>query len=194
MRDARTRTVLTLIGFVSCGLILAGQQAAPAAGRYTAAQAAAGRTTYQAQCSACHQPDLKGQGDAAQLAGSEFIDAWGRRTTRELLSFMQLTMPPARPGGLSPEEYASVAAFILQSNSAAAGNQPLTAIQSRHQHHRQRQAPAVAAQGRRGATPAPPQAAEDRRGRRRSSDGRRRGQNYVPVTDAMLRNPDRAIG
>ncbi len=104
-----------------------GPTGGPAAGRYTAAQAAAGRTTYQAQCSSCHQPDLKGQGDAAQLAGSEFIDSWGRRSTRELLSFMQLTMPPARPGALSPEEYANVAAFILQSNGASAGNQPLTA-------------------------------------------------------------------
>src|SRR5438093_1206508 len=44
---------------------LAGQQA-PAGARFTAAQAAEGRTTYQAQCSTCHQPDLKGQGAAAQ--------------------------------------------------------------------------------------------------------------------------------
>ncbi len=40
---------------------------------------------------------------------------------------MQLTMPPQRPGALSADEYASIAAFILQSNGAPAGNQPLTA-------------------------------------------------------------------
>ena len=75
---------------------------------------------------AATSPDLKGSGDAAQLAGSEFMDAWGRRTTRELLSFMQLTMPPTRPGALSQEEYLNIAAFILQSNGALAGNSALT--------------------------------------------------------------------
>src|SRR5262249_31903690 len=113
MRDSSTQPLLVLIALASSGLMLAGQQGG-GAGRYTAAQAAAGRTTYQAQCASCHQPDLKGAGDAAPLAGSEFIEAWGRRSTRELLSFMQLTMPPSRPGGLSAEEYANVAAFILQ--------------------------------------------------------------------------------
>ncbi len=48
------------------------------------------------------------------------MDAWGRRTTRELLSFMQLTMPPTRPGALSQEEYLNIAAFVLQSNGAVA--------------------------------------------------------------------------
>ena len=43
------------------------------------------------------------------------------------VSFMQLTMPPTRPGGLSQEEYVNIAAFILQSNGAPAGNQLLTA-------------------------------------------------------------------
>ncbi|MEP7305057.1 MAG: PQQ-binding-like beta-propeller repeat protein [Acidobacteriota bacterium] len=194
MRDARTQTVLALIGFVSCGLILAGQQAAPAAGRYTAAQAAAGRTVYQAQCSACHQPDLKGQGDAAQLAGSEFIDSWGRRSTRELLSFMQLTMPPARPGALSPEEYANVAAFILQSNGAAAGNQTLTAAtEVTINSIANGQAPPVAAQAQRGAAPAPAAAAGRGRGAAAPPVGvtvAGEVKNYVAVTDAMLRNPD----
>src|SRR5262245_36537265 len=124
MRDRRTRLLLVLTAMASFGLILSGQ--GPAAGRYTAAQAAAGRTTYQAQCASCHLPDLRGSGDAAPLAGTEFMDAWGRRTARELLSFMQLTMPPTRPGGLSQDEYVNVAAFILQSNGAPAGNQALT--------------------------------------------------------------------
>src|SRR4029453_1377942 len=125
MRHFRIQPVLVLIAIASCSLMLAGQQPAP--GRYTAAQAAAGRTIYLAQCAACHLPDLKGAGDAAPLAGAEFMDAWGRRSTSELLSFMQLTMPPQRPGALSADEYAGIAAFILQSNGAPAGNQPLTA-------------------------------------------------------------------
>src|SRR4029079_17971270 len=103
----------------------AGQQ--PATAAYTVAQAAAGRTTYQAQCASCHLPDLKGSGDAAPLAGSEFMSSWGRRSPRELLSFMQLTMPPTRPGALSQEEYVNIAAFIQPGNGAPAGRNDLTA-------------------------------------------------------------------
>src|SRR6266850_942471 len=78
---------------------MAGQQAG--AGPFTAAQAAAGAAAYQANCAACHQPDLKGQGTAPALAGPEFLGGWGTRTTRDLLTFMQLTMPPASPGGVA---------------------------------------------------------------------------------------------
>src|SRR5262252_11005227 len=117
---------LLLVGaavIVSSLALMAGQ--APA-GSYTAAQATAGRTTYQAQCASCHLPDLKGSGDAAPLAGAEFMSSWGRRSPRELLSFIQLTMPPTRPGALSQEEYLNVTAFILQQNGGAAGAQALT--------------------------------------------------------------------
>ena len=127
MRGFRNQLRLVLTAVALSGLsgivMLSGQQV-PAAGAYTAAQAAAGRTAYQAQCSSCHQPDLRGQGDAAPLAGAEFMGAWGRRSPRELFTFMQLTMPPTRPGGLSQDEYVNVVAFILQSNGAPAGNQP----------------------------------------------------------------------
>src|SRR6516164_2887447 len=157
---------LMLVGFAiaSAGLALMAQ--APAA-TYTAAQAAAGRTAYQAQCASCHLPDLKGSGDAASLAGSEFMGSWGRRTTRELLSFMQLTMPPTRPGALSQDEYVSIVAFILQSNGAPAGAQALTAnVDTAINTLATGQAPAPAAQaaGGRGAAPAG-QAAGGGRGR-----------------------------
>src|SRR5262245_57620524 len=104
MRGPGSRLILVVAVLATGGLVmLAGQQ--PPASIFTAAQAVAGRTAYQANCATCHLADLKGSGDAAQLAGSEFMDAWGRRTPRELLSFIQLTMPPTRPGALSQEEY-----------------------------------------------------------------------------------------
>jgi mono/diheme cytochrome c family protein len=128
MRGNLHQLVRVVIVVAACAtgslVMLAGQQAPAAV--FTAAQAAAGRTAYQTQCASCHLADLKGSGDAAQLAGSEFMDAWGRRTPRELLSFIQLTMPPTRPGALSQEEYLGIAAFILQSNGATAGGQALT--------------------------------------------------------------------
>jgi alcohol dehydrogenase (cytochrome c) len=211
MRNLRKQFVLVSVAVASSGLMLLGQQQA-AAGRYTAAQAASGRATYQAQCAGCHLQDLKGQGDAAPLAGSEFMDGWGRRSARELVSFMQLTMPPTRPGGLSQEEYVNIAAFILQSNGAPAGNQVLTAATDVAINSvATGQAPAATAQqaqpgqqgqqgggragqagrGQDGDAPAP------------AGGGRGRGaappvgitvagevKNYVPVTDAMLRTPE----
>jgi alcohol dehydrogenase (cytochrome c) len=196
MRGSKTHLALTLMALAPFSLaILAGQQAQ---GRYTGAQAAAGRTTYQAQCASCHLADLKGNGDAAQLAGSEFMSAWGMRTPRELVSFIQLTMPPTSPGALSQEQYIEIAAFILQSNGAVAGNQPLTATTDVAINSiATGQAPAAAAgapaQGPRGAAPA------------QGRGGQGRGaappvgitvagevKNFVPVTEAMLRNVDPA--
>src|SRR3954469_21310927 len=125
MRGFRYRLGLVGTAVGTIGLVMLSGQQTPG-GPFTAAQAAAGRTAYQANCASCHLADLKGSGDAAQLAGSEFMDAWGRRTPRELLSFIQLTMPPTRPGALSQEEYLGITAFILQSNGATAGGQALT--------------------------------------------------------------------
>ena len=200
MRGLRRQLVLVIAALATGGLVMVTGQQAPA-GQYTAAQAAAGRTAYDTQCASCHLPDLRGSGDAAPLAGAEFIGAWGRRTTRELLSFMQLTMPPSRPGGLSQEEYVNIAAFILQSNGAPAGSQALTpaAEVAINSVATGRGAPPAAAQqapGQRGAGPAAPAAAGGGRGRGAAPpvgltvEGEVK--NYVPVTEAMLRNPDPA--
>src|SRR5207247_11477015 len=116
MHGFRNQLLVAVMALASSSLVMLAGQQTPAAGRYSGAQAAAGRTVYQMQCSSCHQPDLKGQGEAPPLAGSEFIEAWGRRSPRELLAFMQLTMPPAGPGGLADEEPVSIDAFILQTN------------------------------------------------------------------------------
>src|SRR5436190_17290610 len=125
------RFALALIAFAGSTFLAmrpaAGQQPAAGPGPFTAAQAAAGATAYQGNCATCHQPDLRGQGTATPLTGPAFIGAWGSRPASELLSFIQLTMPSGSPGTLSADTYTNIAAFILQSNGARAGNQPLTA-------------------------------------------------------------------
>src|SRR5205814_9265411 len=89
----------------------------------TAAQAAAGRAAYQANCSSCHLPDLGGRNEAPALAGVNFMSTWGSRSTRDLFDYMSATMPP---GGstLGADDYAAIVAFVLQSNGATAGAQP----------------------------------------------------------------------
>ena len=64
---------------------------------FTAAQAAAGQAAYKENCASCHLPDLAGQNEAPQLAGGNFMNTWRARTTRDLIDYMQATMPPGRP-------------------------------------------------------------------------------------------------
>ena len=198
MRGPGLQLVLVVTVLATGGLVMLAGQQAPAS-PFTAAQAAAGRTAYQTQCASCHLADLKGSGDAAQLAGSEFMDAWGRRTTRELLSFIQLTMPPTRPGALSQEEYTSIAAFILQSNGAAAGGQALTSATDVAINTVARGGAPAAVAAQPPGRGAPPAAQAAGGGRGRGAAGPPAGitvdgevKNFVPVTEAMLRNPDPA--
>jgi len=189
----RNRFALALIAFVGSTIVAmppaAGQQPAGGAGPFTAAQTAAGAQAYQANCATCHQPDLRGQGTATPLAGPEFIAAWGSRATRDLLSFIQLTMPPGNPGTLGADTYANIAAFILRSNGARAGNQPLTANTEVVINSVATGQAATTA-----AAPAPageqPPAGQGRGGRPAGITVAGEVKNYVPVTDAMLRNPD----
>ena len=54
------------------------------------------------------------------------MGSWGSRTTSDLVGFLEGSMPPGNPGGLGEETYVNMVAFILDSNGARAGNQPLT--------------------------------------------------------------------
>ena len=105
-------------------VIIAGQQP-PATGTFTAAQAAAGRQRYDASCASCHLSDLGGSNEAPPLVGVNFMNTWGARTTDLLAGFIQTAMPPAGPR-LSMDQALDVTAFILQSNGARPGAQPLT--------------------------------------------------------------------
>src|SRR5438094_2925168 len=94
---------------------------------------------------------------------------------------MQLTMPPASPGAMSAEEYAGIVAYVLQSNGVAPGNQALTAnTEVRINSLAMGNAPAPAAQA----------AAARPRAQAKGVTVSGEVKNYVPVTDAMLRDPN----
>jgi alcohol dehydrogenase (cytochrome c) len=149
----------------------------------TLQQAEAGRTMYQGRCSSCHAPDLGGS-EAPQLSGATFQASWGTRTARELVVYIQTTMPPGATGSLSEEAAVNLAAFILAANGAAPGNQALTAAATFPIRSVASGRPAIALQaggrGPAGAAPSGP------RGLTVTGEVK----NYVPVTDEMLRNPD----
>jgi cytochrome c2 len=98
-------------------------------GAFTAAQAAAGRTSYQVNCMSCHLADLRGTNEVRPLTGGDFMNTWRERTAGQLAAYMQATMPPAPagPGGLGAETYVNLVAFLLAANGASPGTSALTA-------------------------------------------------------------------
>ena len=149
----------------------------------TPQQAEAGRAAYQAQCAGCHAADLGGN-EGPQLAGSNFVAAWGSRVARELVTTIQTTMPPGNAGRLGEETAVNLAAFLLAANGATPGTQALTAAATFPIRSVTTGRPAIALQAG-GAVPAAA-AASGPHGLTVTGTVK----NYIPVTDAMLRNPD----
>jgi mono/diheme cytochrome c family protein len=96
---------------------------------FTAAQAAAGKTAFQAHCASCHAGDLGGRDDAPALKGDTFLATWKAKPVKELFDFVRTTMPPDG-GAISVDDYLAIVAYALQENGATAGPQPLTASTS----------------------------------------------------------------
>jgi alcohol dehydrogenase (cytochrome c) len=173
-------------------------------GPFTAAQADAGRAAYAANCIACHQANLAGEGDALPLAGKTFIAAWRNRTAADLYNTIRTSMPYGNPGSLDAATYANLTAFILQANGATPGSTAFTPasavkisavasgtvpadIQSGIRPA-QRTAGARPGGGRIGAAPPSP---DNGAGMIRKFGQTVVGdiKNYTPVTEAMLTNP-----
>jgi len=109
---------------VANAVTIAGQQPSTAS-VFTAEQAVAGKAEFLKTCAACHMPDLSGNNEVPQLAGVSFRSAWSGRTTKDLLDYMSANMPPGG-SSLTAETYVSIAAFVLESNGAVAGEGKLT--------------------------------------------------------------------
>jgi PQQ-dependent dehydrogenase (s-GDH family) len=87
---------------------------------FTAAQAARGRTAYDANCVTCHGPNLLTANYGPPLAGEYFVGKWYGRTVGELYAHTHDRMPPSRPASLDDQVYADLVALILEVN----GHQP----------------------------------------------------------------------
>ena len=191
-----TRITLGAALIAACGVMIVGAQQLSQqrpAGPYTATQAQTGRTAYQTNCASCHAPDLSGR-EGPQLAGANFMTQWGDKTTGELIGFMRATMPPSGAAPLPDQTYADLAAFILDANSARPGNETLTAnsrvsIRSVASGQRAAYLAPGAAQPVNVVSAAQPASTLVKQAPRGITvEGEVK--NYIPVTDAMLRNPD----
>jgi alcohol dehydrogenase (cytochrome c) len=178
-----------LTSAVVCGVMIVTAQQGTGVAPYTAAQAAAGRGLYQANCAGCHGPDLGGRNDAPQLAGPQFVGTWGGRTVGDLIGFMAAAMPPGNPT-LGEQNYLNIAAFILDSNGARPGNQTLTA--SSTVGIRTIATGVVPQAGGGAGAPKGKQQGKQAATAVRGITFAGEAKNFTPVTEAMLLKPDPA--
>ena len=88
-------------------------------GVYTEAQAARGRTRYQAICSSCHQDGPR--------RDEAFMRDWSGTDVESLFRRIKASMPPGAPSSLSDAEYVDIVAYMLRVNTFPAGRDELSA-------------------------------------------------------------------
>jgi len=141
-------------------------------------QAEDGANAFASNCAACHGVNLEGTTLGPILSGNSFVQRWGTQTPQLLLNNIQANMPPGGNEGISDEDYINIVAHILSSNGVDGVAEALTAstdFQIADNISRvvaQRQRP----------EPEPPQGV--------TVAGT--VENFTPITDAMLENPDPA--
>ena len=67
------------------------------------------------------------RGDGTSLSATRSSGAGPDESLGELMALVQQTMPQDNPGGLSPEAYTDVLAYLLKMNEYPAGEADLTA-------------------------------------------------------------------
>jgi cytochrome c len=117
MNRFRIVTFAALVGWCSALVVLAAAQgtggaAAPAG----ADQQTRGKALYLDKCSACHQETLKGTTETPPLTGDMFWMNWETYSANNLFQQVKATMPEDNPGGLKPEEYVDIVAYVLKFN------------------------------------------------------------------------------
>jgi mono/diheme cytochrome c family protein len=112
---------------------------------FTAAQAVAGRVSYESSCAKCHTEMLVGRDGAGDipdflqpysgmippLAGANaayppFLTKWGARTTKDLSGRINEAIGGFPPKDLDAQTHLNVTAYVLQVNGGRPGDQPLT--------------------------------------------------------------------
>ena len=86
-------------------------------GVFTTAQVSRGERTFRDVCAACH--------DTGEFTGGRFRLTWVGLTAGDLFDTIATLMPEGDPGSLSPAQYASVVAYLLDQNGYPAGETPL---------------------------------------------------------------------
>ena len=167
--------LMASISLIACG----GESTAPAV--TFVSQAEAGAEAYATNCAICHGTNLEGSTLGPLLSGFSWVQRWGTQTPSLLFGNIQANMPPGGNDNISEADYLDIVAHMLQANGVDGVTEALTASSdfviedsiSRMLAQRNRPEP-----------PAP--------------EGLTVNGNtedfitFVPLTDAMLRDPDPA--
>ena len=93
---------------------------------FTADQVTRGSDIYAERCVQCHGDKLdNGEFGGAALNGSYFKKHWAGGAVAALTGYMKAKMPPDRPGSLTDQSYADLAAFLLDANDYPKGDKEL---------------------------------------------------------------------
>jgi len=141
-------------------------------------QAEDGAAAFASNCAACHGTELEGTTLGPILTGNAFIQRWGTQTPALLLNNIQANMPPGGNDGISDEDYTNIVAHILSSNGVDAVTEALTASTD---FEISENISAVVARRSRPEPEAP-----------QGVTVAGTIENFTPITDAMLENPDPA--
>lgn len=170
--------LIATLGLVACDSETSGPTESTPAVTF-ATQAEAGATAFASNCAACHGANLEGTILGPLLSGFSFLQRWSTQTPALLLGNIQANMPPGGNEGISEADYINIVAHILEVNGVDAAANALTAstdfviAENISRIVAQRQRP----------EPEPPQGLT-------VTGNVDDFVPFVPVTDAMLENPD----
>jgi len=176
--------LLLSLGLAACGgesstSVSTTQSAAPVV--TFASQVEAGAEAYATNCAICHGANLGGSTLGPLLSGFSWVRRWGTQTPTLLLGNIQANMPPGGNESITEEDYLNIVAHMLQVNGVDGVTDALTASSD---FVIEDSISRMVAQRNRPEPPAP--------------EGLTVNGNtedfipFIPLTDAMLRDPDPA--
>lgn len=86
---------------------------------YSESQAQRGERQFKISCSSCHTPRM--------FSGGAFAERWNGQTMGSVLEWVSMNMPENDPGGLKPQQYADILAFVLGINGYPVGSDDMPA-------------------------------------------------------------------
>ena len=146
-----------------------------------ASQVEAGAEAYATNCAICHGTNLEGSTLGPLLSGFSWVRRWGTQTPTLLLGNIQANMPPGGNESITEEDYLNIVAHMLQVNGVDGITEALSASSD---FVIEDNISRMVAQRNRSEPPAP--------------EGLTVNGNtedfipFIPLTDAMLRDPNPA--
>src|ERR671912_429245 len=107
-----------MLAIVGAGAISAQEPKSVKAGVYTFEQAERGVALYKKRCASCHAPNRF-------TDDQMFLTPYAGKPMWEMYDVISDSMPEDDPGGMKPEEYAAVIAYLLRLNGFPVGDTDL---------------------------------------------------------------------